>query len=116
MEQVSFKQLQEKKSTLVMCWKDCHGESMGIYEIESDEKITWIRTCFFSDEMESGGYKCFVEDILTFEQLKETLEWINDKWNWELGKPYWEMMDVIYPEDDKQAKVFKYDKLSENNL
>ena len=94
MEKISYQQFQEeveKSGTLVLSWQDCDKNWMVVYEIERNGKTNWIRTCLSTDEKDIGGYRCFVENISTLEELKETLEWINDKWNWEKMKPYWEL-------------------------
>ena len=79
---------------------------MSIYEREK----SWIRMCLVKDEKEEGGYRCFEEEILTFDELKDAIEFINDKWNWELRKPYWEMLDVYYDDFKKNKKVFDFEK------
>ncbi len=80
---IKFREEVEKSGNLVLSWQleDCDKDWMVIYENRSCEKSTWIRTCLFSDTKEEEGYKCFVEDISSVEELKETLEWVNDKWN-----------------------------------
>jgi len=97
-KQVSYKKFREevaKSGTLVLSWQDCDKGWMVTYENRSSEKSTWIRTCLYKDTKEEECYKCFVEDTSSVEELKETLEWVNDKWNWEKMKPYWELYDDV---------------------